>query len=685
MERIFLTVLNMSLTASFVIAAIVLARLPLKKAPKIISYCLWAVAFFRLVFPFSIESSLSLIPFNAETIPPALVSEQINSINSGIVNIDTPVNNFIGQMHEESRGDAYGNAWRVYPLKSFVNFFSYMWLAGGAALVIYGVVSFIILKRKMRDATHSEANIYEAENIKSPFVLGVINPKIYLPIGLSEQEKSYIVLHERTHIGRRDHAVKLLAYLVLCLHWFNPFAWTAFVLMGSDMEMSCDERVMRELGADIKNAYSLSLVRVAAGRKIINGSPLAFGEGGMKERVKNVLKFKKPSRIVIIAAAALAVVLTVGFAVSRTATPDLPPEDIVQSGEPDNSAAPDSVDPSTEYGSPSIILYEYDTSVADGDGDVVKHLIRELKPEEDSGWTTLADTIFIQVLVPDGTVEVRTYYAESGTGATEYIMMDSTYSDPYRSQPEGSQSPTGNTWRALDYFSAGFLGHIWAVTVDANGAERYSEIVNVSSPFDADGNALPRIWGRRGEGRYMTLDDVRELSRKFGENLSAEDIAGFPSSYTSGDWGREWRYFIDEKWYLEVMVNPTDGGESMVTWLVPYGYEFRPQGSIDIRREDVDEYIAYVEAYDGSQTQLSESELAAAHAAALGYYKTTSFDVSEVTHIEDATEYAWAVIVSRVKGKLVGFYTAEKKLEVQRLIVLTQTDDGGWEVINEGY
>lgn len=313
MENMFLSVLNMSLTASFVIAAIMLARLPLKKAPKIISYCLWAVAGFRLVFPFTLESVFSLLPFKSAPIPQDIAMQAVPRIDSGITMIDNAVSAAL---------PAATPASSVNPLQVWIGVGSYIWLLGIMVMLIYSFVSIVLLKRRLRDAVQVEGNLYEADNLKTPFVIGLFRPKIYIPTGLSEEECRYIVLHEQTHIRRHDHAVKILAYFILCLHWFNPLAWAAFWLMGADMEMSCDERTLKELGGEFKNAYSLSLVRVATGRKILNGSPLAFGEGGMKERIKNVLNFKKPSRVIITLAIALVVVLTVGFAMNRNSDND---------------------------------------------------------------------------------------------------------------------------------------------------------------------------------------------------------------------------------------------------------------------------------------------------------------------------------------------------------------------------
>lgn len=307
MDKLFLTVLNMSLTGAFVISAICLARLPLKKAPKLISYCLWAVAGFRLVFPFSIEGVFSLIPFKAQTIPPDIAMQPVPRIDSGIPFLNNTVSSIL---------PAATPAASANPLQIWTTIGALIWLIGTAVMVVYGVVSFVILKRKMRKSAHVEANIYEAENIKSPFVLGVFKPRIYLPVGLSGKEKSYILLHEQTHIRRRDPIVKIAAYFILCLHWFNPLVWAAFLLMCVDMEMSCDERVLAEMGDKMKKDYSLSLLSLASERRIIAGSPLAFGEGGIKERIKNVLNFKKPSRLIVIVSVALVAVLSIGFAVN---------------------------------------------------------------------------------------------------------------------------------------------------------------------------------------------------------------------------------------------------------------------------------------------------------------------------------------------------------------------------------
>ena len=318
MDKLFLTVLNMSLTGAFVIAAICIARLPLKKAPKVISYCLWAVAGFRLAFPFSAESVFSLLPFNARPIPPDIATQAVPRIDSGIPLLNSAVSGVL---------PAAPPAASVNPLQVWTSIGAWVWVIGAAVMLLYGAASYISLKRKMRTAIRAGDNLYETDGVQSPFVLGILKPRIYIPLDLTGHEREYIILHERVHINRRDHIVKFAAYFILCLHWFNPLAWAAFLLVGVDMEMSCDERVLKELGNGVKEDYSRSLLSLSS--RPLAGTlgpaarwPLAFSEGGLKGRIKNVLNFKKPSRVIIVAAVAFVTVLSAGFALNRIAASD---------------------------------------------------------------------------------------------------------------------------------------------------------------------------------------------------------------------------------------------------------------------------------------------------------------------------------------------------------------------------
>ncbi|TCO72151.1 M56 family metallopeptidase [Marinisporobacter balticus] len=305
MIELFISVLNMSVTASYVILFVILVRLLLKKAPKVISYALWGVVAFRLIIPFSFESMFSLMPRNTHTvsIPHDIIYQQSPQINKGIEVVDS----FVSQSLPAPTVEA-----SVNPLQIYIEIGAYIWILGIMILLIYSVVSILLLERQLKSAQLIEQNIFEAKNLKTPFVLGLIRPKIYLPVGLNATERSYILLHEQTHINRKDHIIKIFAFLILSIHWFNPLVWIAFILMSTDMELSCDERVLKKMNEDIKKPYANSLLSLATGRHILNGNPLAFGEGNVRGRIKNVLNYKKFSFWVI--AVSMITVIIVGIA-----------------------------------------------------------------------------------------------------------------------------------------------------------------------------------------------------------------------------------------------------------------------------------------------------------------------------------------------------------------------------------
>lgn len=288
MSKLFLTVLDMSLMASYVILIVILARLLLKKAPKVISYALWIVVAFRLLIPITLESAYSLMPANNNVnyISHDIIYQQSPRINTPIDKVNTFINNSLPAPTVESS---------VNPLQIYVEIGSYIWFLVIVSLVVYSLVSILILKRRLKNAKLIKENIFETKKIRTPFVLGLIKPRIYLPIGLTKEERDYIILHEQTHINRKDHIVKMLAFFILSIHWFNPLVWLAFRLMSSDMELSCDERVLKKMDNDIKKPYANSLLTLNTERYILNGSPLAFGEGNVKIRIKNVLNYKKPA------------------------------------------------------------------------------------------------------------------------------------------------------------------------------------------------------------------------------------------------------------------------------------------------------------------------------------------------------------------------------------------------------
>jgi len=326
---VFLSILNMSIVGSFVIVAVCLARILLKKAPKSVSYLLWLVVGFRLLFPFSIESTFSLIPFDAsQPIPQNLTIWQAQSLPESHIyapdrtmpGYSLVVENLIPPpvyQNLNTQNTMPGQPPQPHGIVWWPNIFAWFWLTGAVIMMLYGAISYYMLSLKMAKAGLVGVNVYKAENISTPFVLGVFKPKIYLPPNLKSHEYDYILLHEQTHISRMDHIVKLIAYFILALHWFNPLAWVSFLLMGKDMEMSCDEHVIKKMGGGIKKDYSMTLLSMATGNRIIGAGPLAFGDGGIKVRVKNVLNFRKSSKVFMTFVLILVVVLSIGLAMNR--------------------------------------------------------------------------------------------------------------------------------------------------------------------------------------------------------------------------------------------------------------------------------------------------------------------------------------------------------------------------------
>lgn len=285
---------NMSVTASVMIFAVLVVRLLLKKSPKIFSYVLWVVVLFRLLSPISVTSDFSLLNIidapvtetgKVAYVPFDIVHMQNPSVELPVPAVSETVNNRLVQGEEQIAAD---------PLEFSISAATYFWGAGVIVLVIYSVVQLVRLRRRLVGAMFLREHIYLADHIDTPFAFGLFRPKIYLPSALSEKERDYIILHEQHHIRRGDHVVRMLAFAALCLHWFNPLVWVAFVLSGRDMEMSCDEAVMKQTGSDIRAEYSESLLRFATGKKMIVGTPLAFGEGDTMGRIKNIMKYKKP-------------------------------------------------------------------------------------------------------------------------------------------------------------------------------------------------------------------------------------------------------------------------------------------------------------------------------------------------------------------------------------------------------
>ena len=301
MDDVFLKLVNLSISASWLILAVLVLRVVLKKAPKWVMPLLWGVVALRLVCLFSIESALSLIP-SAETIPSEIVTETREPVLYEQATLDIVTNPTLPSAAEVPVGVSRQQAQVDF------NIYSVLWLAGMAALLVHALVSAGKLKRKLATAILLRDNIYESEFVDSPFVFGVVKPNIYLPMHMDEGTAAYVIAHERAHLARRDHWWKVLGYLVLALHWFNPLVWVAYILFCRDIELACDEKVVRGLDGAARADYSQALLSCAAPKRAVAACPLAFGEGNIKMRVKSALHYKKPA-FWVAAAAVLAVVI----------------------------------------------------------------------------------------------------------------------------------------------------------------------------------------------------------------------------------------------------------------------------------------------------------------------------------------------------------------------------------------
>ena len=311
MTVLFSRILNMSMTGSIVILFVLAVRLLLKRTPKIFSYALWAVVLFRLLCPVSISAPVSLLgwlqPEVTDTTP---VTSTVSYLSRGefrnqAKDIASPQP--VPTQPQDKETDL------IYGLADIA---ACVWLTGAAAMALYSVVQYFLLRGRLVGAVLYRGEVYLSDYIASPFVMGILHPKVYLPSDTPKEERRYIIAHERHHIRRGDPLWKLLGYIALCIHWFNPLVWTAFLLAGRDMEMSCDEAVIKRLGEGIRRDYSASLLRFATHRKILSGMPLAFGEGDTKGRVLNMARWRRPRAWVSALCAAFSVVVLTACALN---------------------------------------------------------------------------------------------------------------------------------------------------------------------------------------------------------------------------------------------------------------------------------------------------------------------------------------------------------------------------------
>lgn len=306
MEYIFITVLNMSITASYFVIALIIFRILFRKVPKWILCVLWGLVGLRLILPFSFESILSLIP-SRETIPVDIIYQQEPKITSGIPAFNHSINGIISDTFAPDPGAS------ANPLQILTSAFSLIWIFGSIIMLSYMLISFLVLRKQTKESFKTSENFYICDLIDSPFILGFMKPKIFLPSVVSNEAIQIIVAHEKAHIRRGDHLWKPIAFILLAVYWFNPVLWVAYIFLCRDIEAACDEKVLNENGQDIKKLYSETLLEFSAPKKLINVCPLAFGETGVKTRIINILHYKKPTVWLMSTAVITGLILTLCF------------------------------------------------------------------------------------------------------------------------------------------------------------------------------------------------------------------------------------------------------------------------------------------------------------------------------------------------------------------------------------
>jgi len=306
MEAVFLKLFNMSITASWLVLAIIALRFLLKKAPKSMMVLLWALVGIRLLCPFSFESVFSLIP-SAETIPADIVYSDAPMIHSGIAALNSAVNPVISK----ALAPAVGQSANPMQVISFIA--SVVWIVGLAAMLLYTLISCLRIHRNVREAIPLEKGIWLCDHISAPFLFGTLHPRIYLPSDLNEENRRYVIAHEQAHIARHDHWWKPLGFVLLSVYWFQPVLWIAYVLFCRDIEFACDEKVIKKMGEQSKKPYANALLQCSMPRKMVTACPVAFGEVGVKGRIKSVLHYRKPSFWILMAALAACIVAAVCF------------------------------------------------------------------------------------------------------------------------------------------------------------------------------------------------------------------------------------------------------------------------------------------------------------------------------------------------------------------------------------
>ena len=306
MTELFLQTVNISYRVSFLILAVFILRLLLKKAPKWISVALWGIVAVRLLLPFSLESIFSVMP-GTDLVTPEILLDPTPTIQSGIPAVNEVINPILQQTFAPAPGDS------MNPLQLWLPLAAILWLAGFAVMALYTLISYWRLRKLVSGSRQVAERIFRSKAVPSPFILGFFRPRIYLPEGILEADEAFVIAHEQAHIRRKDHWWKPIGFLLLSLHWFNPLVWLGYILLCRDIELACDEKVIQALGEEAKADYSQALLNCSVSRKRIAACPLAFGEVGVKQRIRSVLNYKKPAFWILIVAIVISIVAAVCF------------------------------------------------------------------------------------------------------------------------------------------------------------------------------------------------------------------------------------------------------------------------------------------------------------------------------------------------------------------------------------
>ena len=304
MEKLFLNIINSSITAGWLVLALLVLRPFLKKAPKALTVALWGFVGLRLLFPVSIESVFSLVP-SAQTVPQEILTSNAPVIHSGISFVNSAVNPVISQ--------ALAPTETASPVMTLTRIGLWVWLIGLCAMLLYGAISYTVLRRQVRVHLMLQKQVYACDSVNTPFILGIFRPRIYLPSHLSQEQISFVLAHEFAHLQRKDHWWKPVGFLLLCIHWFNPLMWIAYILLCRDIELACDEKVIRSMDSVGRKGYSEALVACSLQRHLVFACPLAFGEVAVKDRIKSVFHYKKPTFWIVLGAVVVCIALCLGF------------------------------------------------------------------------------------------------------------------------------------------------------------------------------------------------------------------------------------------------------------------------------------------------------------------------------------------------------------------------------------